>query len=43
MSGQALMAATGPAFGLVSGILLGVVAYVVSKFIEPAHSEYAGR
>jgi hypothetical protein len=32
----------GPAVGLASGLLLGLCALFASKFIEPAHSEYAG-
>ncbi|HEY8072852.1 MAG TPA: hypothetical protein VIF62_02050 [Labilithrix sp.] len=39
---RTMMLAFGPAVGLASGIVLGLCAYFASKFVEPAHSEYAG-
>jgi hypothetical protein len=36
------MAVTGPAVGLVSGIVLGLFAFIASKFVVSSHSEYAG-
>lgn len=36
------MLATGPVVGLASGIVLGLVAFVASKFIVSAHSDFAG-
>lgn len=36
------MLVTGPAIGLVSGVVIGLMAWVTSKFVVSAHSEYAG-
>ena len=33
---------TGPAIGLASGIVLGLLAWGMSKFVVSSHSEYAG-
>jgi hypothetical protein len=41
-SPRAVMALTGPLVGLVSGMMLGLMAVVLSKFVTSAHSEYAG-
>lgn len=41
-SPQTMMLAMGPAVGLVFGCVLGVFAYVASKFVVAAHSEFAG-
>src|SRR5262245_49243994 len=39
---QMMMLVTGPAVGLVSGVVLGLFAMIMSKFVVSAHSEYAG-
>jgi hypothetical protein len=41
-SAQLMMAATGPIVGLASGLVLGLFAWVLSKFLVSSHSEYAG-
>jgi hypothetical protein len=41
-SPRVVMALTGPLVGLVSGIVLGLMAFILSKFVTSAHSEYAG-
>jgi hypothetical protein len=42
MPPRTMMLATGPVIGLVSGIVLGVLSWVMSKFVVSAHSDYAG-
>jgi hypothetical protein len=37
-----VMALTGPVIGIVSGIVLGLLALVASMFVQSKHSEYAG-
>jgi hypothetical protein len=37
-----MMLATGPIIGLVSGIVLGALSWVLSKFVVSSHSDYAG-
>lgn len=41
-SPKMMLAVAGPVAGLASGVVLGLVAYVFSKFVVSAHSEYAG-
>ena len=41
-SPKVMMAITGPIVGMVSGLVLGIFAFVASKFFVPSHSEYAG-
>lgn len=41
-SPKLMMALTGPVVGLVSGIVLGLLAYVMSKFLVSSHSDFAG-
>jgi hypothetical protein len=41
-SPRVIMAAMGPAVGLASGIVLGLFAFVFSKFLVSSHSEFAG-
>lgn len=41
-STKIVMAITGPVVGVASGIVLGLLAYVMSKFLVSSHSEYAG-
>ena len=41
-SPQTMMLALGPAVGLVLGCVLGIFAYVASKFVVPAQGEFAG-
>lgn len=36
------MAVTGPVVGIVSGVVLGAIAWVLSKFVVSSHSEFAG-
>jgi hypothetical protein len=37
---RTMMLVTGPVIGLVSGIVLGLFAWIMSKFVVSAHSEY---
>jgi hypothetical protein len=37
---KTMMLVSGPVIGLVSGIVLGIFAWVMSKFVVSAHSEY---
>jgi hypothetical protein len=39
---KVMMLATGPAIGLASGIVLGIIAWVMSKLVVSSHSDYAG-
>jgi hypothetical protein len=39
---KVMMLVTGPVIGLASGIVLGFLAWVMSKFVVSSHSEYAG-
>ena len=39
---KVMMLVTGPVIGLASGIVLGFLAWVTSKFVVSSHSEYAG-
>jgi hypothetical protein len=39
---RTMMLVTGPIIGLASGIILGVLSWVLSKFVVSSHSEYAG-
>jgi hypothetical protein len=41
-SPQVMMAVTGPVVGLVSGLVLGLFAWIASKFLMPSHGDYAG-
>lgn len=41
-SPRTMMLVTGPIIGLVSGIVLGLLSWVMSKFVVSSHSEYAG-
>jgi hypothetical protein len=41
-SPKLMMALTGPIVGLVSGLVLGLLAYVMSKFLVSSHSDFAG-
>jgi hypothetical protein len=41
-SAKIAMAATGPVVGIASGLVLGLFAFVFSKFVVSSHSEYAG-
>jgi hypothetical protein len=41
-SARVAMAITGPVIGLASGVVLGLLCYVVSLFIVSSHSDYAG-
>jgi uncharacterized membrane protein len=41
-SPRMMMLATGPIIGLVSGIVLGALSWVMSKFVVSSHSDYAG-
>jgi hypothetical protein len=39
---KTMMAISGPVAGLASGIVLGFLAWILSKFLVSSHSEYAG-
>ena len=41
-SPRTMMLAVAPAFGLASGLVLGVVAWVLTKFLVSSHSDFAG-
>ena len=41
-SPQLMMAVTGPIIGLASGLVLGLLAFVASKFLVSSHSDFAG-
>jgi hypothetical protein len=41
-SPKVMMAVSGPVVGLVSGVVLGLFAYIASKLVVSAHSDYAG-
>ena len=40
MTPRTMMLVAGPVIGIVSGIVLGIFAWVMSKFVVSAHSEY---
>jgi hypothetical protein len=42
MGPRTMMLVTGPIIGLASGIVLGFLSWVLSKFVVSSHSEYAG-
>lgn len=42
MPARTMMLVTGPVIGVVSGIVLGFLSWVLSKFVVSSHSEYAG-
>jgi hypothetical protein len=42
MAPRTMMLVTGPIIGLASGIVLGFLSWVLSKFVVSSHSEYAG-
>lgn len=42
MPARTMMLAMGPVIGVVSGIVLGTLSWVISKFVVSSHSEYAG-
>ena len=39
---RTVMLVTGPIVGIVSGIVLGLLSWVMSKFVVSSHSDYAG-
>ena len=41
-SPKLMMLAMGPIVGLVSGLVLGLFAFIATKFVNPAGSDYAG-
>jgi hypothetical protein len=41
-SPKTMMLITGPIVGIASGLVLGLLAFVLSKFLQKSNSEYAG-